>query len=344
MNIQTHPEDRKVMVKAISEHLAMPAEYLRTPTYAYQIGKVTVNRDGSINCEDEALARELIPMLLDEGFLDEAEVDLKAVPLEADQVDGANVPPCEGDTPANLESPEKLPAEADAPADGADGADIEEAAEPIQKPDSMTIEVHVDWLTPEQMRSFINILYNHQKLLNDSFGKELICIDDEVVRFLAKALPETRDGLCLLIESWKREGKLRGVDLKADAAAMEFPFDEDIPLNWTLYSELFNRIVESAKATRRVKTELIETDNGKYYMHGWLLRMGFGGADFKALRSLMLSKLKGWCAFKDAEAAEKHKSKYSAIRKSQRAEAKARAALSEANMDEAVAEEVGTDE
>ena len=51
MTLSTHPEDRREMVRALSERLQTPAIYLRTPTYAFRIGKLTVNRDGSIASE-----------------------------------------------------------------------------------------------------------------------------------------------------------------------------------------------------------------------------------------------------------------------------------------------------
>ena len=56
MILNTHPENRKEMVKAICELTGMNAMYLFTPTYAYQVGPITVSRDGSIDCEDEVMA------------------------------------------------------------------------------------------------------------------------------------------------------------------------------------------------------------------------------------------------------------------------------------------------
>ena len=70
MTISTHPEDRREMVRVLSERLQTPAVYLRTPTYAFQIGSLTVNRDGSIDSEDEALLESLCPMLIEHGWLD----------------------------------------------------------------------------------------------------------------------------------------------------------------------------------------------------------------------------------------------------------------------------------
>ena len=64
MFLNTHPENRKKMVKAICELTGMNAMYLFTPTYAYQIGPITVSRDGNIDCEDEAMLSAIKPMRL----------------------------------------------------------------------------------------------------------------------------------------------------------------------------------------------------------------------------------------------------------------------------------------
>ena len=77
MTLQTNPAERREMVQAISERLGSPAVYLRTPTYAYRIGGLTVERDGSIISDDDALLEALRPMLIERGWLTDA-VDSEA--------------------------------------------------------------------------------------------------------------------------------------------------------------------------------------------------------------------------------------------------------------------------
>ena len=72
MTLRTNPADRKEMVQAISEQLGSPAIYLRTPTCAYRIGGLTVERDGSIVSDDDALLETLRPMLMERGWLTDA--------------------------------------------------------------------------------------------------------------------------------------------------------------------------------------------------------------------------------------------------------------------------------
>ena len=77
MTLQTNPAERREMVQAISERLGSPAVYLRTPTCAYKIGNLTVERDGSIASDDDALLETLRPMLMERGWLTDA-VDSEA--------------------------------------------------------------------------------------------------------------------------------------------------------------------------------------------------------------------------------------------------------------------------
>ena len=76
MTLRTHPEDRRGMVRVLSERLQTPAIYLRTPTYAFRIGELSINRDGSITGEDESLLESLRPLLIERGWLEEEPVDL----------------------------------------------------------------------------------------------------------------------------------------------------------------------------------------------------------------------------------------------------------------------------
>ena len=85
MTLQTNPAERREMVQAISERLGSPAVYLRTPTYAYRIGDLTVERDGSIISDDDALLEALRPMLIERGWLTDAEASVtKTEPTEQD--------------------------------------------------------------------------------------------------------------------------------------------------------------------------------------------------------------------------------------------------------------------
>lgn len=57
-------ERRKELVKAISEITGLPAVYKRIPTYAFEIGAFTVDKEGTLLCDDE-VDREMLNKLTD---------------------------------------------------------------------------------------------------------------------------------------------------------------------------------------------------------------------------------------------------------------------------------------
>ncbi len=74
MTIYYNTQDRKPLVKAISEFTGADAVYMRTPTYAYQIDYFTVTRDGNLEFDDRADSEEiegLLEFLAERGFIAE---------------------------------------------------------------------------------------------------------------------------------------------------------------------------------------------------------------------------------------------------------------------------------
>ena len=60
-------QQRKELVTKLADYTHQKAEYQYTPTYAYQIGKYTVNKDGTLTSPDEIPAN-LINYLKQQGF------------------------------------------------------------------------------------------------------------------------------------------------------------------------------------------------------------------------------------------------------------------------------------
>ena len=53
MRIETLAENRKEMAKAIAEFAGVEMQYAGAPSFAYLIGHLVVNRDGSITSEKD---------------------------------------------------------------------------------------------------------------------------------------------------------------------------------------------------------------------------------------------------------------------------------------------------
>ena len=74
MTIYYNAQDRKPLVKAISEFTGADAVYMRTPTYAYRIDYFTVTREGNLEFDDRSDSEEiegLLEFLAERGFIAE---------------------------------------------------------------------------------------------------------------------------------------------------------------------------------------------------------------------------------------------------------------------------------
>ena len=147
MTLQTNPTDRREMVQAIAERLGSPAVYLRTPTCAYRIGSLTVERDGSIASDDDTLLETLRPMLMERGWLTDTAAD----------------------------------SEAEAPAAKTEPA--EQDSETTQMELSFPVE---DWTVP-QLRNLLHTLYSNQHILRRMTQSEALYIDRQLVERLDEA-------------------------------------------------------------------------------------------------------------------------------------------------------------
>ena len=74
MRFNVTGEERKRLVSAISEIVDLPAHYLGTPTFAYEIGEFTVDREGTLfagSSLDHELMDNLKAELAERGFEEE---------------------------------------------------------------------------------------------------------------------------------------------------------------------------------------------------------------------------------------------------------------------------------
>ncbi len=147
MTLQTNPAERREMVQAISERLGSPAVYLRTPTCAYRIGGLTVERDGSIASDDDTLLETLRPMLMERGGLTDTAAD----------------------------------SEAEAPV--AKTEPTEQDSETTQMELSFPVE---DWTVP-QLKNLMHTLYSNQHILRRMTQSDALYIDRQLVERLDEA-------------------------------------------------------------------------------------------------------------------------------------------------------------
>ena len=285
MNLNTHPENRKEMVKAISEHIEVRAQYMGIPTYAFVIGPLTVNRDGSISCEHPEFLDALKPMLIEHGWLD----------AEAE--------------------PEAL---AEAPVDS---KEIPEDTEPIRVA-QMEITMPVENWTVAQLTNLLRTFYGKQYLINRMLDYDMVYIEESFITAISENPPaaaaDFEERMLRAIEA----DCVRGFRIADGKATLSAPFIEDEPARWTAYADLLKGILKTAETASRISIKrLDDSENEKYHANSWLMRMGFGGADYKETRRILMGHLTGFAAFKSAADMEAHKERQAQRRRERREEA-----------------------
>lgn len=73
MEITINGTERKEIVRVLSEHFGKKAIYAGPPTFAYKIGAITVDRNGTVIFEDESLNDEMKTVLFGNEMTEEAQ-------------------------------------------------------------------------------------------------------------------------------------------------------------------------------------------------------------------------------------------------------------------------------
>ena len=287
MKLNTHPENRKEMVRAISELTGLEATYMFTPTYSFKIGPITVNRDGTIDCEDETMIETIKPTLIENGWL-EAEEEPEA-PVEATD----------------------------------DSEAIPEDTEPIRVA-QMDITMPVENWTVAQLTNLLRTFYGKQYLINRMLDYNMLYIEESFVTAISENLPETAADFEARVQRAIEADCIPGLRIAEGQVTICTPFVEDEPTRWTAYADLLKGILKSSETATRVSIKRQDdSENEKYHANSWLMRMGFGGPDFKETRRILMSHLTGFAAFKSAADMEAHKARQAQRRRDQREEAQA---------------------
>ena len=199
------------------------------------------------------------------------------------------------------------------------GEQTEPETENIENPDQVSIMVPADDLTPAQLKNLIFMLYTKQYLIGKMTGGDLLSVPDNLIARLMESTPETMEDFKALLDAAKADG-LTGFEFDDGKITLTYRAHQDEPERNMVYAMLTARILKAAKEATRVFPERQEPENEKYFARAWLMRIGYGGADSKAERNLLLKHLKGHSAFPNDDAANRHKEKYAAIRKEKRQE------------------------
>lgn len=186
---------------------------------------------------------------------------------------------------------------------------------PHTEVDETTVSLPVEGMTAEGLKNLIYLIHSKQYLINRAFAEEVFRIPAELVEALGSA--EIPDAETFLQTFQNHAEGCRGISFPDGKAAFTLPAIND-PDMILAFTHLAAAMAQQAREQKRIKPDETIEENEKYYMRIWLLRLGFGGAEGKEIRDLLMKKLKGNSAFRTDE----NKQRWQEARRNEREAAK----------------------
>ena len=263
-------ENRKVLVARLTELTGAEAVYTRVPRCAYEVGRFTVERDGSLTVEDEA-DETIIATLTAEGLIGEA-------------IEEAVIDTSTAENPIEEEATEETAPE---------NTETEPLSFPLDAQISFPLAQH----TAATLTNLINMIYSRGALLSKATSGEF-----RVSKSLVDDLADCRFIRAQDVSAFMKdrdESDLAG--LAFDEEKVTFTGFRAVPdaEHFQTFMKLAAAMNKMAITQKRVQAKKVDDSNEKYAFRIWLLRLGMTGEEYSADRKRLLENLTGHTAFRD---------------------------------------------
>ena len=191
-----------------------------------------------------------------------------------------------------------------------------------------TVSLPVEGMTAEGLKNLIFLIHSKQYLINRAFAEEVFRITAELVEELGST--EIPDAETFLQTFQNHAEGCKGISFQDGKITFTLPTAGD-PDMIKAFTHLTAAMAQQAREQKRISPKETIEENEKYYMRIWLLRLGFGGAEGKEIRDLLMKKLKGNSAFRT----EENKQRWQEARRNEREAARLQAAVEAAGQPEA---------
>ena len=181
--------------------------------------------------------------------------------------------------------------------------------------DETTVSIPVEGMSAEGLKNLVFLTHSKQYLINRAFAEEVFRIPAKLPEALGSVeIPDAET----FLQTFKSHAEgCRGISFQDGNATFTLPTADD-PDMIKAFTHLAAAMVQQAKEQKRISPKETIEENEKYYMRIWLLRLGFGGAEGKEVRNLLLKNLKGHSAFRT----EENKQRWQEARRNEREAAK----------------------
>ena len=170
--------------------------------------------------------------------------------------------------------------------------------EPQPEADETTVSIPVEGMSAEGLKNLVFLTRSKQYLINRAFAEDVFRVPTALVEALGSA--EIPDAETFLQTFQNYTEGCRGISFQDGKTTFTLPTAGD-PGMIKAFTHLAAAMVRQAKEQKRISPKETIEENEKYYMRIWLLRLGFGGAEGKEIRDLLMKKLKGNSAFRTDE-------------------------------------------
>lgn len=191
-----------------------------------------------------------------------------------------------------------------------------------QAPTTTTVQVNIPPLTVPQMINLLRLVCSKQHLIQKMLCADLPRIDRDYVEELSHKTTVSPEVFMDEMQRGIEENRIQGFSISERSVRLTVPFAEENSPRWMAYSLLLLRIAEHARKATRVQLAVEDPENEKYSARALLLRLGFGGADNREARSVLLDHLHGYAAFKDEAGMQAHKDRLAAKRRAAKEDCK----------------------
>ena len=169
---------------------------------------------------------------------------------------------------------------------------------PQPETDETAVSIPVEGMSAEGLKNLVFLTHSKQYLINRAFAEEVFRIPAKLPEALGSVeIPDAET----FLQTFKSHAEgCRGISFQDGMVTFTLPTAGD-PGMIKAFTHLTAAMVRQAKEQKRISPKETIEENEKYYMRIWLLRLGFGGAEGKEIRDLLMKKLKGHSAFRTDE-------------------------------------------
>lgn len=154
------------------------------------------------------------------------------------------------------------------------------------------------------LRNLVNMIYSKQVLIKKAFDAETDIVSTDLIADINKAEIQTLEDFQKALHDYGK-GSCRGLEFNFINRNITFKFAGNLqdPQKIQAYTYFVSLLNNSAKELKYALPKATETDNEKFTMRTWLIRLGFKGKEYKKAREVILQNLSGNGAFRNTKTA-----------------------------------------